>query len=317
MRRLTRILHKILIPSHHNNYRAKALHLDFLVGLLIITTLFSAAANWLEEAEVLGFAKDIRIDRLYALTNEVRVGQGLPALKYNDKLSTAAQNKAQHMLAHDYWAHFGAGKSPWDFILESGYSYEVAGENLAKGFLYSESVVDGWKASPTHYSNIIRPEYDEIGFAVTNGVLQGEEVTLVVQMFGSQLAQQKTPPSKEDTQIAQVRQVSAQELEPEQVLTQTDEAAGKASPTVRPVYKATGIATTKPAVATSSFISIDALNFNWTTFIIGFLLTVLLLDLYFAHKLRLLRLSGKNIAHIIFLGTLIIGLFIIKNGVIL
>lgn len=316
MKRLVHLLHKILIPSHHNNYRSKALHLDSLVALLIITTLFSAGANWLEEADVLGFAKDIRVDRLYALTNEVRTSQGLPPLRYNDKLAVAAQDKAQHMLTNDYWAHFGGGKSPWDFILGAGYSYEVAGENLAKGFMYSESVVDGWKASPTHYANLIRPEYDEIGFAVTNGILQGEEVTLVVQMFGKQIAEGNTQPQKDETQVTQlpqVKQVSAEELDKDAVV---QEVQKQPPATEQAISKATGVTTSQPAVA-AGFISIDALTFNWTTFIIGFLITVLTLDLYFAHKLKLIRISGKNIAHIIFLGTLIVGLMVIKNGVIL
>lgn len=315
MKRLRRLLHRILIPSHHNNYRSKALHLDSLIVLLLITTLLSVGVNWLEESEVLGFAKDIRIDRLYALTNEVRTQQGLPTLRYNNQLASAAQNKAQHMFTHDYWAHFGGGKSPWDFILASGYSYEVAGENLAKGFMYSESVLDGWKASPTHYANLVRPEYDEIGFAVSNGVLQGEEVTLVVQMFGKQIAEAKAEPSKEDTQVGQIRSVGVQANELEESAV-AEELQKQPPATKQALTKATGITTSQPAVA-AGFISINSLTFNWTTFIISFLIVALALDLYFAHKLKLVRLSGKNIAHIIFLGTLIVGLMIIKNGVIL
>jgi Cysteine-rich secretory protein family len=298
MRRILRYLHKVIIPSHRNNFRAKALHLDFLTGLLGVVTLFSAATGFLADAQVLGFAKDMRIERLYALTNEVRTSQGLPALKYNDNLALAAQNKAQHMFAHDYWAHFGAGKSPWDFITGAGYSYEVAGENLAKGFKDPESVLKGWENSPTHYANLVRPEYDEIGFAVSNGLLQGEEVTLVVQMFGAQIAEAKSPPTKEDTQVAQT--------EP---------------PVER--FKASGVITEKPVKATSqpvvasSFISLHDIRFNWSTIIIGFLLTVLVLDLYFAHKLDLVRLTSKNMAHIIFLVSLALGLLVIKSGLIL
>lgn len=320
MKRVLKFLHHISIPSHRNNYRAKALHLDFLVVLLGVVTVFSLTTGWLETTGILGYSKDIRVDRLFTLTNEERVSQGLPPLQYNDTLAVAAQNKAQHMFTHDYWAHFGAGKSPWDFILASGYSYEVAGENLGKGYMYSESLFDGWKNSPTHYANIVRPEYDEIGFAVSNGLLQGEEVTLVVQMFGKQVVQAAPVPDKESTQLVQIEEVFADEGEipVEEPVGEDSEASGVITdePGNSDSELAMSDTSSKPVVA-SSFISADVLSLNWTLIIIGFLLSVLFLDLYFAHKLKLVRLTGKNIAHIVFLTSLMVGLMIIKNGVIL
>lgn len=322
MKRLFNALHHISIPSHRNNYRAKALHLDFLIVLIGMITVFSLSTGWLAEQGVLGIAKDIRIEKLYELTNSERVSQGLPPLQYNDNLARAAQNKAQHMFTHDYWAHFGAGKSPWDFILDSGYQYDVAGENLAKGFMYSESVMDGWRNSPTHYANIVRPEYDDVGFAVSNGLLQGEEVTLVVQMFGKRVAQVEPVPDKTDTQIVQVDEVFADEGPEGSVQSETDSSD-------KEIETASGVVTDEPSDPTNNalqqasspitngVISAKVLEMDWTIFIIGFLLAVLVLDLYFAHRLNLIRLTGKNIAHIIFLTSLFIGLMILKNGVIL
>lgn len=334
MKRLFNLFHHHWIPSHRNNYRAKALHLDFLVALIGIVTVFSLTTGFLEQTGILGVAKDIRIERLLDLTNETRTAQGLPALRYNDSLARAAQNKGQHMLTHDYWAHFGGGKSPWDFILESGYSYEVAGENLAKGFQFSEGVVEGWKNSPTHYENIVRADYDDVGFAVMNGTLQGEETTLVVQMFGKQIAQAE--PVEDDTRT-QIAQVEASELpddtegvagtesdstDPSSSNTEADEASGtvtdnpEKAPAEAIARAAARPAATQPFIA-GGFISANTVSFNWTMIIIGFLLSVLFLDLYFAHKMNLIRLSGKNIAHIIFLTSLFVGLLIIKNGVVL
>lgn len=286
--------------------------MNFLVGILALVSVFSWTTHSLEDSGVLGIAQDIRIDRLYALTNEVRTGQGLPPLRYNDQLARAAENKAQHMFTHDYWAHFGSGKSPWDFILDSGYSYEVAGENLAKGFMYSESVVDGWKSSPTHYANLIRPEYDEVGFGVSNGVLQGEEITLVVQMFGKQISQARpsentvaqTDPSqtaKPETHRIVASGVSTEK--PQQSIAGTNTVAGQGQFLSAPVL--------------GDYISAQALRINWTTFVIGFLMLVLILDVYFAHKYKLIRITSKNIAHIIFLASVIVGIMVIKNGIIL
>jgi hypothetical protein len=72
-------------------------------------------------------------------------------------------------------------------MYEAGYQYEYAGENLAKNFLFSKNVVEAWMDSPTHRENVLRPEYTDVGFAVVNDVLNGEETTLVVQMFGKPL----------------------------------------------------------------------------------------------------------------------------------
>src|SRR5262249_8899486 len=49
----------------------------------------------------------------------------------------------------------------------------------------SSGVVDAWMASPSHRDNLMKPTYREVGFAVVNGNLLGEDTTLVVQMFGT------------------------------------------------------------------------------------------------------------------------------------
>lgn len=323
MKRITQLFHHFAIPSRRNNYRAKMLHLDALIVVLGLITVFSLTTHYASESGVLGIAKDITIERLLELTNQERASQGLPPLRYNNNLARAAQNKAQHMFTHDYWAHFGAGKSPWDFILESGYSYEVAGENLAKGFYFSDSVVEGWKNSPTHYENIIRPDYDEVGFAVMNGVLQGEETTLVVQMFGRQIAQAAPVQDNEANQVVQepsqeTPQAIAAADDDTSIPTDTESSGATAEEPAQADLEAIAAAEaeSQPVVA-SSFISINALKFNWTFMVIGILLLILTVDLYFAHKLDLVRLSGKSIAHIIFLSALVVGLIVIKNGVIL
>jgi len=91
------------------------------------------------------------------------------------------------MFAKDFWAHIAPdGTTPWKFILDSGYKYLYAGENLAKDFQTSDDVVAAWMASKMgHRENILNTHYNEIGVAVVNGTLGGFQTTLVVQMFGS------------------------------------------------------------------------------------------------------------------------------------
>ncbi|HLL61277.1 MAG TPA: CAP domain-containing protein, partial [Candidatus Nitrosocosmicus sp.] len=184
-------LHNFFIPNEHNNYRSKALHLNFLSFYLVFAVLLSFIYKPLADVgkHVLGVATDITIPRLLELTNAQRQNNGLPPLRYNDKLSAAAMAKADNMFAKNYWSHYGPdGTTPWDFILGSGYRYQFAGENLAKDFMISDEVVQAWMDSPTHRENIVKRDYEEIGFGIKNGILEGEETTLVVQMFGKPMS---------------------------------------------------------------------------------------------------------------------------------
>ena len=261
-------LHHLFIPSHKNNFRAKILHLDFLFVLILTVVAISSSFSVLEKSDVLGIAKDIRIDQLFALTNEARTSQGLPALKYSNQLQFAAQNKGQYMLSQNCWAHFCGSKSPWNFILDAGYSYEVAGENLAKGFLFSDGVVEGWRNSPTHWANIVKPEYDEVGFAVMNGSLENEETTLVVQMFGKRLAESEPVEDVTDTQVADSQAVKGLGPKPVQASgLEADKPASAAAPKGENAYTIDSSAT-----KAARTISLDKLKFNWSTLTFGILL---------------------------------------------
>lgn len=141
--------------------------------------------HWQGWGDVLGYASSITIDETLAQTNARRAEVGLPALRLNTDLSSAALAKGQDMFDHQYWSHRSpAGLEPWDFMKSAGYSFSVAGENLARDFSTTSDMVQSWMDSPTHRANILHPRYTEIGLAVIDGKLAGFETTLVVQMFG-------------------------------------------------------------------------------------------------------------------------------------
>jgi hypothetical protein len=178
-------------PRRSNNHRPRVLHPEAFVYFSIIALVFALAIFaspriFTSLENVLGYASNITIDQVVALTNAERSSQGLSPLIFNPTLSKAAASKGSDMFANQYWAHTSpSGKEPWAFISEAGYSYRVAGENLARDFAVSEQVVKAWMASPTHRANIVNAAYEEIGVAVVNGELNGMETTLVVQMFGT------------------------------------------------------------------------------------------------------------------------------------
>jgi hypothetical protein len=134
---------------------------------------------------VLGYASNISAQQVLDATNGERAKLGLAPLKLNAALSKAAAAKAADMFAHNYWAHINPnGTTPWFFIRQAGYTYTVAGENLARDFDTTDAMVAAWMASPTHKANIIHTKYQDTGIAVVNGKLDGVETTLVVHMFG-------------------------------------------------------------------------------------------------------------------------------------
>lgn len=117
--------------------------------------------------DVLGYATEMSDTQLLTETNRERAAQNLGKLAINKELATAAQAKAEDMVAKNYWAHIAPDKkTPWDFIKATGYNYELAGENLAYGFTTSADAVKGWMNSPGHRANILKGEYKEVGFGI-------------------------------------------------------------------------------------------------------------------------------------------------------
>jgi uncharacterized protein YkwD len=177
----------LFIPTNRNGYEALLLKrpMLFIYSLLLLAVNYLAPVYFPNVNTVA--ASSISADRLIELTNLDRRNAGLIELKRSSLLDQAAFAKAQNMFEEDYWDHFGPnGESPWQFIRATGYDpYRYAGENLAKGFSTSEGVHQAWMASPTHKENIMESNYRDIGFAVVDGYLEGEKVTLVVQMFGT------------------------------------------------------------------------------------------------------------------------------------
>lgn len=192
---MKKTISNFFIPSNSNGYYPYSLRKSALVVytlVLLLSNIFFGTFNSIGLSQVA--ASSITAGTLIGYTNQERQNSGLGTLATNSKLTAAAHAKANDMISKDYWAHFGPnGESPWQFITAAGYSYIHAGENLAKGFSTSEGVHQAWMASPTHRANIVNGNYKEIGIAVVQGELLGEQTILVVQMFGTSATTPATP----------------------------------------------------------------------------------------------------------------------------
>lgn len=176
------------LPHPDNNHRALLLQPSFLALFIAVYLLNQSFIKSFTIAKpgVLGYSSEITVSKVLTQTNNERISLGLPELTFNSTLSQSATLKANDMFANNYWAHTSpTGLSPWDFFKTAGYEYSVAGENLAKDFYDTESLMKAWMNSPTHRENIVKDKYKEIGISVVNGVLDGVKTTLVVQHFGT------------------------------------------------------------------------------------------------------------------------------------
>ncbi len=276
-------LHRFL-PDAQKKKRSPFLSLKalFLYALVLSSMLVSFRVAPAYFPGVLGYASNIYVDELLRYTNEIRAEHGLAPLKLNAKLSQAADAKAHDMFKKNYWAHVSPdGTQPWDFILDSGYDYSYAGENLAKNFNASKEVVRAWYDSPSHRENLLSANYRDVGFAIVNGVLDGYETTLVVQTFGSPRG--FVP-----------QQVSNQSLEIH------PEAVSVSAPSVE------GISRNVPTLISAGAPDQPLLDVASATRFMGFgfmlfMMLLLVLDIWYSRVHGIRKVTGHALAHLLFL----------------
>lgn len=274
-------------PHHSNNHRPHLLHPQGIAVLVAIFLFTNSSIKLLAQVRggVLGYASSITPQSVLDGINAKRLDAGLPTLDLNPQLNQAATMKASDMFTLNYWAHNNPnGREPWDFIKNTGYRYRYAGENLARDFGDTNSLVDAWMASPTHRDNIVNPRYQEIGIAVVNGTLQGVETTLVVNLFGT--------PATSLPQISGI-QTPVQAQAPPSPLPATIIAASVPS---------------KPVISPLLLEKVIAVS------IISLVLLTLMWDSVHSSRLRLVRLVGKNPAHILFLVTVLLVVIFSRSG---
>jgi hypothetical protein len=319
------ILRHLFLPHHTNNHRAKVLHIDamFVYVLLFVFINIGIRVAHREMPQILGYATDIYADQLLSSTNTQRAASGLSQLTLNSQLSQAAALKAQDMFTNNYWAHNSPqGKTPWQFIAQAGYKYAVAGENLAKNFNNSAGVVDAWMTSPTHRDNILKSSYREVGFAVVNGVLNGEETTLVVQMFGAQSVPQQTavkvqvPPEAAKTAVAPPAETAKLAvMQPSAAGVSKESQAVRSAVEVAPVILESPQTTSAfNGVTLKPLINLGNVTRGIAYGFIAFLLIAFIVDAYIVARRRIVRVTGHNFTHVLFFVSISIALAMTLPG---
>ncbi len=286
------------VPHPFTQQRATLLSHFALFSYIFVTLVFFISLKSINKISpgVLGYASNISVVDLLNETNDIRVQNGLSPLRLNSNLSHAAELKAQDMFNNNYWAHVSPdGVKPWHFILTSKYDYEYAGENLAKNFDTSVGVIQAWYKSTSHRDNLLSANYDDVGFAVVNGELDGYKTTLVVQMFGRPRSGTVVGSiESNDVQGTTTILESVPETQPQFNLQPVGEVKQNQQPEDTHVY-----------------VNIPDVSAHLILIFTLFISLLLGLDIWYTRKKSIAKFTGHTIAHITFLVLVLVGVWLV------
>lgn len=152
-------------------------------------------------------ANTLTIEGIIAQTNIQRAQNdedgSVSPLTENATLDDIATLRIDDMFAQQYFAHVGPqGESAVTVASSVGYASLALGENLALGVYNGDAgVVAAWMASPGHRANILDTHYTQIGVAVREGMFQGSETWIAVQVFGRPASDCPAPNANLETEI--------------------------------------------------------------------------------------------------------------------
>jgi len=188
MKRVGKTLKKYFIPHPENDHkphllRPRTVAFVILVAVIVESAFILSASYIIPRSKLFGA---VVVSALIDGTNAARTDARVPALTENALLDAAAQEKANDMVANDYFAHTSpAGVTPWYWFQNAGYNFAAAGENLAVNFSDSADVTSAWLNSPEHRANILNAGFTEIGMATAQGSYEGHPAIYIVELFGT------------------------------------------------------------------------------------------------------------------------------------
>lgn len=159
-----------------------------LMVLLASAPLFRGAAFGPREGPKDGLTADEK--KFLDLTNEERARNKLPALRLNPVLAKVARTHSANMAKHEKMAHVLDGKNQFERIKGTGYRYRYAGENVARGTVPMQEIMQSLMDSKGHRENILDKHYTEIGVGLAR---DAKEILYYTQVFAS-----PRPPPKDD-----------------------------------------------------------------------------------------------------------------------
>jgi uncharacterized protein YkwD len=124
---------------------------------------------------------------MLARVNAERAAAGAGPLLRDPRLDDAAQRHAEDMLVRSYYNHVSPdGITPADRARKSGYYTRMVAENIARGPVAVEEVMNNWMGSSGHRRNLLLPTFTHLGIGVVVGRNPAMGDTVIwVQEFGT------------------------------------------------------------------------------------------------------------------------------------
>ena len=116
------------------------------------------------------------------LTNQERAKAKVPPLRLNAVLVKVAQAHSANMAKQEKMGHVLDGKNQFERIKGTGYRYRFAGENVARGTVTMQEIMEGLMNSPGHRKNILNEKYTEVGVGMAR---DAKDVLYYTQVFAS------------------------------------------------------------------------------------------------------------------------------------
>ena len=190
---------------------------------------------------------------------------------------------------------------------------------MARGFTNAGDVITAWMNSPEHRKNVLSSNYQNVGFAVATGKLNGEDTVLVVEMLGSTsfatapIATEAKNPAPvavaEGSPAVKVAVANIPSPSPVPVVAAPKNQNTVIKPTTQELLGVNSII--KPLIDSQSL----ALNLVKIV-LFGFIL-VLISDMIIIERRKIVRFVGHNLDHVIFFSILLIIVLVLMKGVII
>ncbi|OMH84303.1 hypothetical protein AX774_g2178 [Zancudomyces culisetae] len=106
---------------------------------------------------------DAIINQVVCATNQYRKSRGLKPLYIVPTLSTIAQAHSQYMSKNKIATHSDPAGTLGTRLSKKGVKWQRCSENVATGFNDVKSVMNAWKASKDHNTNLLSPTSNIVG----------------------------------------------------------------------------------------------------------------------------------------------------------
>jgi uncharacterized protein YkwD len=132
------------------------------VGLAVVAACLVSPAHASVDAQAMA-------DRVLDLINAERAQHGCGPLTANPQLNQAALRQSEAMARQHFFDHKDPdGTTPGQRVRDTGYIFQMMGENIEAGTDTAEEAVRVWMNSPGHRANILTCAYKETGIALVD-----------------------------------------------------------------------------------------------------------------------------------------------------